>query len=39
MKSKLLTALTCSALLMGLAACGSNEGVPTKHEFYSLGII
>lgn len=25
MKRKLLTALTCSALLMGLAACGSNQ--------------
>ncbi|PEN29063.1 stress protein, partial [Bacillus wiedmannii] len=29
MKRKVLTALTCSALLMGLGACGSNEKTAT----------
>ena len=32
MKRKLLTALTCSALLMGLAACGSNDKASTSEE-------
>ncbi|PFE42474.1 hypothetical protein CN317_23935 [Bacillus cereus] len=32
MKRKLLTALTCSALLMGLAACSSNETASTSKE-------
>ncbi len=32
MKWKLLTALTCSALLMGLVACGSNEKTATESK-------
>lgn len=32
MKRKLLTALACSALLMGLAACGSNEKTTTESK-------
>jgi hypothetical protein len=32
MKRKLLTALACSALLMGLAACGSNEKTATESK-------
>ncbi|MFP3414816.1 stress protein [Bacillus sp. SIMBA_074] len=32
MKRKLLTALACSALLMGLAACGSNEKASTSND-------
>ena len=32
MKRKLLTALTCSELLMGLAACGSNDKASTSEE-------
>ncbi|WP_141110060.1 hypothetical protein [Bacillus mycoides] len=30
MKRKLLTALACSALLMGMAACSSNEKTATE---------
>lgn len=32
MKRKLLTALACSTLLMGLAACGSNEKTTTESK-------
>lgn len=32
MKHKLLTALTCSALLMGMAACSSNEKTTTESK-------
>ncbi|MBK5345815.1 hypothetical protein JFU18_29020 [Bacillus sp. TH22] len=32
MKRKLLTALTCSALLMGMAACSSNEKTTTESK-------
>lgn len=32
MKHKLLTALTCSALLMGMAACSSNEKTATESK-------
>ncbi|MED1512791.1 stress protein [Bacillus proteolyticus] len=32
MKRKLLTALTCSALLMGMAACSSNEKTATESK-------
>ncbi|WP_305928091.1 hypothetical protein [Bacillus mycoides] len=32
MKRKLLTALACSALLMGLTACGSNEKTATESK-------
>ncbi|MEH6933444.1 hypothetical protein, partial [Bacillus sp. JJ783] len=32
MKRKLLTALACSALLMGLAACGSNDKASTSSD-------
>lgn len=32
MKRKILTALTCSALLMGLAACGSNDKTATESK-------
>ncbi|MCC2507628.1 MULTISPECIES: hypothetical protein [Bacillus cereus group] len=32
MKSKLLTALACSALFMGMTACGSNEKTTTESK-------
>ena len=32
MKRKLLTALTCSTLLMGMAACSSNEKAATESK-------
>ncbi|MDA1577798.1 hypothetical protein PDJ96_08665 [Bacillus cereus group sp. BY17LC] len=36
MKSKLLRALTCSALLMGVAACGSNGVAPHARQLKNL---